>query len=285
MVSQVPEVLREAVDRTALLLPQLLAALVVLLGFTIAGRFAGRGVARLVRTRGSERLGTVVGRIVHWTLVLLGLVIALQILGLTAVAGSLLATGGLVAVILGFAFRSIGENLLAGVFLGFSRAFEVGDLIESSGHVGVVRDINLRSVHIRSADGRDIFIPCTQIFTNVLVNFTRDGLRRGDFVVGVDYAHDPGEMRDLLLQTTRRIDGVLEDPAPSVQIASFQAQYQELRVLFWVDIYGEIGLNRVRTEVMRACLASLKESRVTLSSDVSSALSIAPLDVALRGRG
>src|SRR5690606_15890540 len=120
------------------------------------GRMLGNGVARILVRRGSGRLGSIARSVVQWTLGVFGTVIALQILGLSGVAGSLLATGGLMAVILGFAFRSIGENLLAGVFLGFSRAFAVGDVIESSGHTGTVRDINLRSVHIRTADGRDI---------------------------------------------------------------------------------------------------------------------------------
>ena len=111
---------------------------------------------------------------------LLGLVIGLQILGLTAVATSLLATGGLVAVVLGFAFREIGENFLAGLLLSFSRSFEVGDLIESAGHRGRVKEIDLRQVWLRSADGRDIFVPSAEVFRSVLVNFTRDGLRRAE---------------------------------------------------------------------------------------------------------
>ena len=281
---QLTDEVRDAVDRSADLLPQLIAAGVVFAVLLVVGRLAGSGLRRMVGARSSSRLAAIAGRVVHWAFALLGLVVALQILGLTAIAGSLLATGGLMAVILGFAFRSIGENLLAGVFIGFSRAFDVGDVIESSGHIGVVRAINLRSVHIRSADGRDIFVPCTQIFTNVLINYTGGGLRRGEFMVGIDYADDPDMAREILLRATRAVPGVLADPAPMTQISAFNAQYQELAVYFWVDTRGKVGLGDIRSAAMRACLTALRGAGVTLSSDVSTAVSLHAGDVAIKTR-
>jgi small conductance mechanosensitive channel len=280
---QVTDELREVVDQTATWIPQLVAATAALTVLAFVGHLAGRALRRFVlEGRASARFATVASRVVRWAFTLLGLLIALQLLGLTAVAGSLLATGGLLAVILGFAFRSIGENLLAGVFLGMSRSFDVGDLVETAGHMGVVRDIDLRSVHVRAADGRDIFIPCAQVFSSVLVNYTRTGTRRGEFVVGVDYAEDPERVRTILARATRGVRGVLEMPAPSVQISAFVSQYMELRVLFWVDTQGETGLAAVRTDAMRACLLALKDEGVVISSDVSSALTLAPIEVAVR---
>ena len=142
-------------------------------------------------------------------------------LKLTALATSLLATGGLMAVVLGFAFRDIGENLLAGVLLAFSRSFDVGDLIESSGLQGRVRAIELRHVHIRTADGCDIFIPSAAIFRNPLHNFTRDGLRRGRFTVGIDYGDDPVRALEILAETVGSTPGVLPEPKSSVAMSGF----------------------------------------------------------------
>lgn len=280
---QVSEELRDAVDQTASILPQILAATLAFLAFVFAGRLAGIAIARFAGDKASARFSTVARRVAQWTFTVFGIVIALNILGLTAIASSLLATGGLMAVILGFAFRSIGENLLAGIFLGFSRTFEVGDLIESSGHTGTVRDINLRSVQIRTADGRDTFIPCAQIFTNPLVNFTRDGLRRGDFVVGVDYRHDPGAVRELLLKQVTKAGDVLTEPAPTVLVSEFRASYQELQVFFWVDI-GAGNLGQIRSYLMRSCLQALKEAGIVLSADVTTALAVAPVQVELPPR-
>ncbi|MDT8341355.1 MAG: hypothetical protein RQ751_07560, partial [Longimicrobiales bacterium] len=93
--------------------PRILAALLVFLAAALLGYLLSLAVARLVdRTGGAGRYVGVVRRLVRWLAAGLGLVLALHVLGLTAMATSLLATGGLVAVVLGFAFKDIGENLL-----------------------------------------------------------------------------------------------------------------------------------------------------------------------------
>jgi small-conductance mechanosensitive channel len=273
------DALGTTVDRLADLLPELIAASLVFLFVLGIGHVLAVGIGRMLR-RGerANRYSLLLTRSVRGGFGLMGLVLALQILGLTAVATSLLATGGLLAVILGFAFREIGENLLAGIFLGMSRSFEVGDLIESSGHTGKVREIDLRQVWIRSADGRDIFIPSAEIFRNALVNYTRDGLRRGDFVVGIDYADPVEEARVLLLTAARGVEGVLADPEPTVRFSEFQSQYCEIQVFFWVDTDDGPGLSEVRSRVMGACLRALREADYTLSSDVSTAVSVTRVD-------
>ncbi len=274
---------QDTLQRLAELLPELIAAALTFLLVLTAGHVLATAAGRVLRVgeRGN-RYSLLVSRVVRGGFGLVGLVLGLQILGLTAVATSLLATGGLVAVILGFAFREIGENLLAGIFLGMSRSFEVGDLIESSGHMGKVRDIDLRQVWIRSADGRDIFIPSAQIFRNVLVNYTRDGLRRGEFVVGIDYGDPVGEARDLLLAHARRVPGVLSEPEPTVRISEFVTQYCEMQVYFWVDTDSGPGLSEVRSRVMAACLAALREAGYTLSSDVSTAVAVSKAEATPR---
>lgn len=216
--------LTEVTAQLVALLPQLVVAtLFFLVTATVGFIFAG-AVARLVRPgKSAGRYVKLVSRAIQAVFLLVGLVLALQVLGLTAVATSLLATGGLMAVVLGFAFREIGENLLAGIFLGLSRSFDVGDLIESSGYVGKVRGMDLRQVWIRSADGRDIFIPSAQIFRNVLLNYTRDDLRRADFVVGLDYADPVWEAREVLQAETERVHDVLRPRAVGTHLGVHSA--------------------------------------------------------------
>jgi small conductance mechanosensitive channel len=199
----------------------------------------------------------------------LGLVSAFHLLGLTGVATSLLATGGLMAIVLGFAFREIGENLLAGVFLAFSRSFDVGDLIESSGLLGTVRAIDLRQVHIRTGDGCDIFIPSASIYRNPLHNYTRDGLRRTDFTIGIDYGDDPERARGLILEALRATPGVLADPEPAVLLSGFSATTVDLQAFLWVNAFGPgPGLGEVRHAAMVAARQALAEAGFTFSGNV-----------------
>lgn len=256
--------------------PEILLGLIILLLFIFLGLTAGRGAKKILeRTSTSPKRIILIRRFTRWLFYLVGIIISLHIMGLTKAASGLLAAGGILTVVLGFAFREIGENLLAGLFMSFSRAFDVGDLVESNGILGVVKTINIRDVHVRAGDGIDIFIPSAIIFKNPLYNYTKDGLRRGKFTIGIDFRNDSRDARKLILETIRKIDGVLNDPAPNVQIANFTANYIELEIFFWINTFSEFSnLGDVKTQVMENTKEQLLEHRFTVSSEVSTAIEI-----------
>ncbi len=270
-LNTVYESLRQDWDAFVRLAPRLVLALILFLVLVWIGRMVGRVVVRILQEKKFNLTHRNFFRhLITWMFGLLGLIIALNLLGLQAAAAGLMAGGGITAVALGFAFRGIGENLLAGFFLAFSRPFEVGDVIQSGEFQGAVRGIEMRSTHIRTGDGRDVYIPSSQIFNLPLVNFTRDGLRRLSFVVGIDYRDDGVEARRLLLQTVREVEQVLPDPGPAVSIATFQSQYQELEVSFWIDTFQPgADLPGTRFKVMDGCRRVLQQGGFTFSSEVT----------------
>jgi len=264
--------------------PELLVAAGVLFVLVGSGQLVGLGLARLLRrARRGDRYVRLTRRVVRWIFTLFGILLALQILGYTAVATSVLATGGVAAVVLGFAFKEIGENMLAGIFLAFSRSFDVGDLIESGGLRGVVRAIDLRATHIRTADGCDIFVPSSQIYRQPLMNFTRDGLRRGSFSVGIDYGDDPMRALGVLREAVTSVSGVLEQPAPAFELRELAGSWMELQAHLWVDIEdaerADASLSQVRSRAMAASRHALREAGFTLSPDTTTALAVPTLDV------
>jgi small-conductance mechanosensitive channel len=197
------------------LAPRFALALLVLGVSYLLGRNLARLVPVLLRHSSLRQLHVAFFRVLATSLVvLMGAIIALDILGLQRVAVSLLAGGGVTAIVLGFAFREIGENFLAGQFLAFSRPFNMGDVIRSDDIEGEVRDVELRYAHIRTDDGRDIYIPSSQLFNRPVTNFTKDGLRRLSFDVGNDYADDAAASCELLASTIHCTEGALESPAP-----------------------------------------------------------------------
>lgn len=254
--------------------PAILGGVIVLVIFIGLGLLASRGLKRLLGARAtSTKKLRLVMRLTRWGFYLVGIIIALHIMGLTQAASGVLAAGGILTVVLGFAFREIGENLLAGLFMSFSRSFDVGDLIESNGIQGIVKQINIRDVHVRTGDGIDIFIPSAIIFKNPLNNFTRDGLRRSGFKVGIDYADNLKNARELLLRATRSVDGVIEDPESAVLLSEFSDNYVQIEVQFWINTFLEnSNLSEIRTEVMNACHDVLRANGFTFSAEVSTAI-------------
>ncbi len=276
-MDRIPEILTSQIEGMVQHLPRVAVAMVVVALSWLAGRALGRGVALLLK-RGqltpTHRL--FFRRLVTWLTALVGISLALNIVGLGAAAAGLLAGGGLTAVVLGFAFRQIGENLLAGLFLAFSRPFEVNDLIESGDWKGTVRKIELRHTHIRTDDGRDIFLPNSQIFNSPLINYTRDGLLRPSLTVGIDYRDDAAGACRLLAAEVASLPAILPDPAPAAHVAGLAAATVDIEVTFWVDTFAPgFNLARVRGAVMERCRVALLEAGYTVSSEVSSRLEVA----------
>lgn len=252
--------------------PRLLAALIVLLLFLLLGRALARAVSALLGRLSKQRIhDKFIRTLIQLVSLYFGVVLALNIVGLESLALSILAGGGVTAIVLGFAFREIGENLIAGVFLAFSRPFSVGDLINSEGLEGRVRSIELRYTHLRADDGRDIYVPSSQLFSKPLINYTQDGLRRFSFTVGIDYANDAKKACSLLLETVQQVVGVLEEPEPVSLITSLEPQYVELTVHYWQNLFdSDVDGWRLRINVLDGCRRELLENGFTVSSDTSS---------------
>ncbi len=256
--------------------PRLFYGLVVLTIFLAAARLGGRVVSRVLRRTGQLEANESFFR--HTVTLLIGVVgilLALGVMGFHGVAASLLATGGVVAVVLGFAFREIGENFLAGFFLSFSRPFDVDDLIKTGDLTGEVKSIELRYVHIRTFDACDVFVPSAQIFREPLYNYTRDGLRRPSFTVGVAYHDEPEAIVDLLEQVTAGVKEVLRKPRAFVSVKEFAESYIVYEVFFWLDVSkSERGLIAVRNDVKIACWQALRDAGMTFSTDVTAGIEV-----------
>lgn len=263
---------RQEFQRLIDLSPKLLAALLAVVVFALIGRLVSKALVKgLEKGRLTATHRSFFNSLTQWAFILFGALIGLNILGYQGLAASLLASGGFLAVALGFSFRQVGENLLAGLFLAFNRPFEMEDMIQSGDLVGIVRGIELRNTHVRTFDGRDIYIPSAQIFNQPLINFTRDGLRRPAFTIGIDYSQNLKEVVDLLVSTVAGIEDVLADPPIEINVAQFLANYAELEVTFWIDAFKTSrNFFLIRSDAMGACHRALMERGIRISSDAVS---------------
>jgi len=263
------------------MLPRLLFGILVIILFYLAGKLISRIYDRvLLKTPLSRSNLEYFQKLIVGVFVFMGFIFSLNIIGFHTFAASLLAGGGLIAIMLGFAFRDIGENLLAGFILAFSRPFNNGDLIESGGLTGRVQNIHLRHTHIRTSDGCDVFVPSAQLLTKPLHNYTLDGLRRGGFTVGIDYADDVQEACTLILNKIKTVKRIIKKPAPSVSIRGFDPNFVELQVFFWINVRDqESSLPAIRTAAMETCRLALIRGGYTFSANVSTTVDLRRVDV------
>jgi len=187
-------------EALVIMLPNLVAAVVVVLLFYLAARLVGRLAGRVVdRTSSRRSLQNLIVGVVKLAVLVVGLVVALNILQLEKAVLSVLAGVGVIGLAIGFAFQDIAANFMAGVLLMLRRPLKVGDIVESNGFFGRVDLINLRNTAIVTPEGQLVLVPNKEVFQQPLTNFSRSGERRLTLEVGVSYGEDLERVRRVAL--------------------------------------------------------------------------------------
>jgi len=252
--------------------PKLFAGLVVFFFVIYAGKFINELLSKIFKkAKLLEIHSHLYLKISKIFFLFIAIILFLSTVGLKSIAAGLFAGGGIVTVILGFAFREIGENLLSGILLSFKSPFKKGDLIKSGNFEGIVKAIEIRSTHIRSYDGQDIFIPSAQIYKNTLINYTKDGLRRFTISLGISYENDLNMACVIINQELEKIKGIIKTPKASVAFNQFLPNYLEIQILFWVNVFSsESNVGKIKTELAANIKEELIASGFSLSFEIPS---------------
>ena len=184
-----------------------------------------------LRARAPENAALVLGRIAQWLTVFLGLLVALSILLPSFKAGQLIELLGISSVAIGFAFRDIFTNFLAGIIILLTQPFRIGDQIMVNNYEGVVETIQTRATMITTYDGRRVVIPNATIFGQSVTVNTAYAMRRSECRVEVNPAQ-VDRARRLLVETIARVPGVAAAPAPEALLSGFN-DGTYLRLFWW----------------------------------------------------
>lgn len=240
----------------------LLLAAVAIVGSVLAARYARRSIRRKLRQyEGLDNYaGALIGRIAGWSIVFLGVVLALVILGVD-MAGVVLAIA-LVAAFLLLSGKSFVENWAAGILLQARAPYRPGDRIETEDYVGTVEMTNSRSVVLRKPDGQIIHIPNSDVLNNPLINQTGDeGGRRVSLDFGVAGGTDLDAAERILVESAVSTAGVRSEPAPTAWVVSLGDSTINLELRFWVDFKDR---HVVRSAVAHEAIARLATAGVSM---------------------
>lgn len=242
----------------------LMALLVIVLVWFIASRVKIFADKRLKSRIHDPLLATFIANLLKALLIIAGIFIMFRIVGLTTIAGSMLAGAGISAFVIGFALKDIGENFLAGILLAFKRPFTVGDIIESNGVKGKVMALNLRDTQVKS-DGKDIFIPNALLVKNTLINYNRGGYLLQEFTVGLEYGSDYRRAIELAKNVINQQHEIDIDGYDNVVVISgITGTAPQLNVRYWVKTDNLIADGRIRSEVLISVLDTLHENGVVI---------------------
>ncbi|MDP5189041.1 mechanosensitive ion channel family protein [Rheinheimera baltica] len=257
----------EMLTNTVQMLPLLLLALLSIVLFWLAGSWLSQRGA-LLRRLGLSELATNLGmRFVRLIITSIGILIALELLDATALVSAVLGVAGVIGIALGFAFRNIVENYLAGVLLSTRNPFAIGDFIQVDSMSGSVVRLTSRDTVLMTLDGNHLRIPNSQIITSPMTNFSRNPLRRFEFSVGVSVDLDLVVVRQLAIATLQQMTGILADPRPRVLVQELGDSTVTVRVLAWVD-QRDTDFLKARSEAIRLVKAAFDKAGIEMPEPI-----------------
>ncbi len=189
------------------------------------------------------------GRVVHYTALVVGGLVAVSLLGVPLNRFAVFA--GAVGVGLGFGLQSIFSNFIAGLILLFDRSLKVGDFVElESGVHGEVRDIKIRATTIVTNDNIDILVPNSEFVGGRVVNWThRDVSRRLRVPFGVAYGTDKETVREAALESAAEVPFTLTFEGvrrPQVWLTGFGDSALEFELVVWLNAEATVKPGAVR---------------------------------------
>jgi small conductance mechanosensitive channel len=216
------------------MLPLLAAGVVVFLLFWVGANGARNAIERITAKRSEfPGAGKAFGRLTYIALMLLGLLISVTVGFPSVTPDKLFSVLGLGGVAIGFAFKDIFQNLVAGILLLIRHPFRAGDEITSGSFTGTVESIETRATYIRTYDGMRIIVPNSIIYTEPVTVITAYGMLRQQYDVGIGYGDSVSKASKIALDAVAGIEGVLQDPAPDVLLWDLAGSSQNLRVRWW----------------------------------------------------
>ncbi|KNG93144.1 mechanosensitive ion channel family protein [Pseudaestuariivita atlantica] len=247
------------------LLPKLAIAALFLLLVWAAIRVARWILPRVLRrARMRTALVEVIVMILTTAAWLFAILVALTILFPSVTPAKAITALGLGSVAIGFAFKDVFENFLAGILLLLREPFAKGDFVECEGIDGEVETITIRDTHVRQTDGQLVVAPNAMFFKNPVTVRTAMDLRRTTIICGVAYGEDVDAARTVIEDAVKGVDDVRDD-VRDVEI--FAQEFADSSINFevtWWTGSRPIDIRRSRDLVVAAVKRALDEAGIEI---------------------
>lgn len=264
--------------------PIFLVALAVFLAISVLGWLATSRLRLWRRLAPNSFIADIYRAVARIGFVLLGLIVALDILNATALIGAVLGAAGVVGLAVGFAVRDTVENFIASILLSLRQPFRPNDFVEIAGDMGNVARLTSRATILISPDGNHIRIPNATVFKGRIVNYSRNPERRFTFDLGVAPDSDLGAALAISVRALESLPYLLNDPPVGAWINDVGDSTIVLTFAGWID-QTETDFLKARGEAIRVTMSALEAAGFDLPAPTYRVQMDAPTgDVAERPR-
>jgi small-conductance mechanosensitive channel len=248
---------------TKITLLGLIEIVLVIIAFLIISRVLRKILKRriLPRFKLAEGAQFVILRLIHYVLVVIGLLLAINLVGIQMT--SLAVIFGLLGVGIAFGLQNITSNFVSGLILLFERPVSVGDYIEVGGAMGKVQSINMRSTTVITRDNITLIVPNSSFISDTVTNWSvGDPKIRINVPVGVAYGSDTELVKKLLLEVAENHPDVLKDPKSDVLFREFADSSLNFDLRIW--ILNPMGRFKTISDINYAVDAAFREHNITI---------------------
>ncbi len=245
-------------------LPNVLSAIVIILATWGATQLLETVLVRLFARMGiRESLSELLRKLVYIGTWIVGVLIASIILFPTLTPAKVLTALGLGSIAIGFAFKDIFENFLAGILILLREPFQLGDFIECEELEGKVEEITIRDTHIRQTDGQRVVIPNSLLFKNPVTVRTDRDLRRVTIMCGVAYGENVDTARGVMREALEGLDTVNQDKDIQIFAQGFGASSIDFEVTWWTGS-RPVDIRQSKDKVVAAVKQALDQAGIEI---------------------
>ncbi|WP_295311434.1 mechanosensitive ion channel domain-containing protein [Roseobacter sp.] len=148
---------------------------------------------------------------------------------------SIIAVIGAAGLAVGLALQGTLSNIAAGVMLILFRPIRTGDFVDVGGTMGTVVTVNLNFTELADISNVQVIIPNSQVWGNVITNYSTNDTRRAEWTFGVGYGVHLADAERIIIDTIMRDPRSKAEPAPFIQVNNLGASSVDFLVRVWVD--------------------------------------------------
>ena len=248
-------------------LPLLGLGLALFLTISLAGHLLANWMWLWRRVLRNPFLAELVSQAVRVASIAVALVLALSLVGATALMGTIIGGVGVLGIAIGFAVRDSLENYISSIMLSLRQPFRANEHVVIGDQEGKVVRLTSRATVLMTLDGNHLRIPNATVFKAIILNYSRNPERRFEFDLGVDANDDPVAAMTLGLDTLDALPFVLKQPDATAFILTVGDSNIVLRFQGWVN-QTDSDFNKARGLAISATKDALETGGFTLPEPI-----------------
>ena len=209
------------------------AIIIFLVGKWLAKIISQLTEKALIKAKIDKTLAKFVKNLTNVALLIFVVIAALATLGIETTQFAVVI--GAAGLAIGLALQGSLANFASGFLMIVFHPFKVGDFIEAAGIKGTVQEIQIFNTILNTPENLRAIIPNAQITGGNIINYTVNGKRRVDLVIGISYGDDLRKAKKVIEDTLASDPRVLQDPAPTVAVSELADSSVNFVVRPWVE--------------------------------------------------